>query len=246
MIRDQHFSVISYFLKKIQNLKRLTNAQEIVDALNNYQDQSNERNIKKRILPFNYLAVIIPSQDKITHSNRLDIAQIESLYNFQNIDGTIHTTVFSDLTKLIAIPAKSQIDVNGSKVKKQPVKRLDNNMVNINHLKKKRENIEQDIRIAINDDGKINIMTPDDNQIPLECFKRIKNGHHEKCCQEICNFSIEEISNLTGTRLIPELLAHKHASQVVKIKTTKKTTFLSIEEKKQELILHYNIHHNKF
>ena len=29
MIRDQHFSKVAYFLDKIQNLKRLTNAPEI-------------------------------------------------------------------------------------------------------------------------------------------------------------------------------------------------------------------------
>lgn len=65
-----------------------------------------------------------------------------------------------------------------------------------------------------------------------------------KICQEICNFTTEEISNLTGTRLIPELVLHKHSQKVLKRTKNQKSIFMTIAERKQELILHYNVHHN--
>ena len=79
-MRDQHFSIVSYYLKKQQNLKRITNVQEISDCLNNYQDKSNKRNINNNVLTINYLAIVMPSiTDNIT-INKLKINQIESLF----------------------------------------------------------------------------------------------------------------------------------------------------------------------
>ena len=135
MIRDQHFSKVAYFLNKIQNLKRLTNAAEICEALNQYQNEADKRKQRENILPFNYLAVIIPSRDRTIKNNKLEIIQIESLYNFLNIDGVIHTTIFSDLKELIPIPARSSLDEFGTKINKLPIKRLENRVLNINHLK---------------------------------------------------------------------------------------------------------------
>lgn len=190
--------------------------------------------------------MIIPSQDRIINNNKLEIKQIESLYNFQNIEGVINTTIFSDLKKLIPIPASSSIDEFGTKIKKLPIKRLENTVVNINHLKNKRINIEQDFRISNQSAGVVNLITPDDSVIPYECTKRITSGHHKKSCQEVCNYSVEEISNLSGARLLPELIVHKHSQTIVKKQTSSKTTFMSIAERKKELINHYNIHHNLY
>ena len=162
--------------------------------------------------------MIIPSRDRTIKNNKLEIIQIESLYNFQNIDGVIHTTIFSDLKELIPIPARSSLDEFGTKIKKLPIKRLENTVVNINHLKNKRINIEQDLRISKESAPVINLITPADSAIPLECSKRIASGQHTKCCQEVCNFTIEEITALSGARLIPELVSHKHAHTVVRKK----------------------------
>lgn len=104
-MRDQHFSIVSSYLKKIQHLKRLTNVKEICDALNNYQEQSNrwrkaDKNKKtsdnpsnlpinrKKILkglPINFLAVIIPTKTEKIAADYLEINRMESLYNIKNV-----------------------------------------------------------------------------------------------------------------------------------------------------------------
>lgn len=243
-MRDQHFSVVAHFLKKIQNIKRLTNASEICEALNNYQSIENNRKKKDDVINCDYLAIIMPSEDREIRNNKLKIPQIESLYNFQNVDGIINTTIFSDLNELIALQGTKSEDEKGQKIKKLPIKRLENSTVNINHLKTKRINIEQEFRIANNETTIRNLITPEESAIPNECFKRITSGHHSKNCQELCNFTTEEISNLTGTRLIPELVLHKHSQKVLKRTKNQKSVFMTIAERKQELILHYNVHHN--
>lgn len=148
----------------------------------------------------------------------MEIKQIESLYNFQNIDEVINTTIFSELKELIPIPASSLVNEFGTIIKKLPIKCLENTVVNINHFKNKRISIEHDFRISNQSAAVKNLISPEDSVIPYECSKPITSGHHKKSCQEVCNYSVEEIFHLSGARSIPELIVHKHSQTIVKKK----------------------------
>jgi hypothetical protein len=49
MGRDAHFSIISSFLKNAQITKKLSSTQEIIDALNKEQSNSNKRRENLRL-----------------------------------------------------------------------------------------------------------------------------------------------------------------------------------------------------
>jgi hypothetical protein len=62
---------------------------------------------KKGLMPIDYLALVVRSEDKVIETRELRISNIESLYNIQNIwkknKWEVFTTVFSDFDKLIPI-----------------------------------------------------------------------------------------------------------------------------------------------
>lgn len=135
-----------------------------------------------------------------------------------------------------------------TKIKKLPIKRLENSKVNINNLVKKRRLINQDLQRIENSEIYLNNIIPDRDNIPEQCLKRIDLSKHALSCQIRPNYSIEEIKDLTMSRLQVELEEHGHSKTLVKIKkkvkNNIKTIFYNIEERKQEMISHYKIHHN--
>ena len=60
--RDQHFSVLSYYLKKLESKKRITNINEILDCLNTSQNESNDIRYNNGVQPINSIALIIPPE----------------------------------------------------------------------------------------------------------------------------------------------------------------------------------------
>ena len=83
-MRDQHFAVLSYYLKKLEFKKRITNINEILDCLNSSQHERNIIRLSNKLKPINSVALIIPAEKKIK-TGFLNIVQLESLYNIQNV-----------------------------------------------------------------------------------------------------------------------------------------------------------------
>ena len=81
-MRDQHFSIISLYLKKKEFTSRITNINQICDCLNEYQNSTNKFRIKKKLSPLNCLTIIMPLVETID-TGFLKVAQLESLYNIQ-------------------------------------------------------------------------------------------------------------------------------------------------------------------
>jgi len=134
-------------------------------------------------------------------------------------------------------------------VKKLPIKRLENFKVNINNLAKKRKLINQDLQRIENSEIYLNNIIPDRDNIPEQYSRtRIDSSKHALSCQIRPNYSIEEIKDLTMSRLQVELEEHGHSKTLVKsqkkVRNNKKTIFYNLDERKQELISHYKIHHN--
>ena len=105
-MRDQHFAILSFYLKKLEFKKRITNIYEILDCFNSSQHERNIIRLSNKLKPINSVALIIPAEKKIK-TGFLNIVQLESLYNIQNVkkaDGfSMATTVLSDFKHLLSL-----------------------------------------------------------------------------------------------------------------------------------------------
>ena len=216
-----------------------------------------------------YYAFANPILDQI-ESQYLEIKQIESLYNIQNIkingEFQIFTTIFSDLNNLLSINASLRSLITNRKKNQNTnmqVVRLEPYSCNISHLKNKHHNIIQDIahaerlnlkfddinadQIEISDEKDINLtqnsVFPEAERLPHHCLNRIKENKHAMHCDRHCYFTIEEIAELIPGRLKEELKNHNHPQSLIKEKTYEKTIFYNTNELKQILKEHYEAFH---
>ena len=147
-MRDQHFSIISSYIKRLENKKRITNINEILDCLNSSQKESNINRSKNGLIEINYLALLLP-QEKTIKTGFLEISQLESLYNVQNVRSKngmfrICTSVFSDLKNLIPITATvGQQSI--IKKKHQSINLLEEPSEDFQYLINKHQNIKNDL-----------------------------------------------------------------------------------------------------
>ena len=102
--RDQHFSILSMFLKQESFLRKLTSSNDIVSAINNQQQLSNKQREKLGLESI----VTIPlvhryKNDK--HTNLKIIQNLKSYYNFfSNKNFILSSVVITDLLDPIIIP----------------------------------------------------------------------------------------------------------------------------------------------
>ena len=111
---------------------------------------------------------------------------------WKNNKWEVFTTVFSDFDKLIPIGGVFDENPLQTKVKKLPIKRLENSKVNINNLVKKRKLINQDLQRIENSEIYLNNIIPDRDNNPEQCLKRIDSSKHALSCQIRPYYSIEE------------------------------------------------------
>lgn len=161
-LRDQHFSLVTHYLKQAEHKTRITSVNQIRDILNDSQVQVNLQRVKNKQQPHQYLVFANPMLDKQKEIGTFRVEQLESLYNIQNVkrDGEvkIYTTIFSDLSDLLPIELIEPIILN-KKQKQKLVKPdlkpsnqlnsvLDNSDLKISYLDQKRNNIQQNLRLA--------------------------------------------------------------------------------------------------
>lgn len=98
--RDQHFSVISHFLKCESHVQTLTNSRQILDAVEKRQDFANKIRFESQLdpIPF-YIGILENSeyQDARVRNDFKRIDHIKSFYNFfSGESGEIKSHIFSD------------------------------------------------------------------------------------------------------------------------------------------------------
>ena len=201
----------------------------------------------------------MPSIDERISINKLNITNIQCLYNIQNIkkDGEwrIYSTIFSDLKKMLSLDGVSDENSEIISTERAIEKQLDvtDSIDQIKYLKTKRLNIINDLERVqrhnphdaedeiMDFDLTQNSIIPDVNEIPIHCKNRINNNCHPNSCNSHCYYSIDQLKNLAQAHVIDELSIHNHAKSLKK----SKKAFYGIKERRNELIEHYKIFHNK-
>lgn len=147
--RDQHFSVISYFLRKESFKNLITNTTDIANAINSYQNQSNRfrrTQFKEDLEVFAF--VLNPNVNEIYKKNTRLIHDLTSFYNLQNIEIDneyfLNSTVYSDLNDLIDPRfLNSVVEEERGIVNYQGPSEIEEEQLNIDsYLKHKRQTIE--------------------------------------------------------------------------------------------------------
>ena len=248
---------MSRYLKKKENLQRITNIKEICLCLNEYQSFSNNVRIGKNLNAVHSLAVIKPINKKIMKSF-LQITQLESLYNIQTIKKKdqflIYTSVFSDIdnkVSLNAIASDEEIHQNSSKInpiidseislqvlidKQANLKKDLELLQRIEDLRKDSNENEEELDVNFSQ----NTFIPYESDIPHFCLKN-KEKRHNGSCNKHCFYTINELKTLATVRLEDELSNHDHPRKLLK----KKNKYFSANERRMELIEHYKIYHKK-
>lgn len=147
--RDQHFSIISYYLRKESYKNLLANTTDIANAINSCQNQSNLFRRSQFKNDFEVFAFVFNPNvnERYIKKTRL-IQNLTSFYNLQNIviddEYFLNSTVYSDLKDFINTRfLNSVIDEEGSVVNFQCNQVIVEDQLNINsYLKQKRETIE--------------------------------------------------------------------------------------------------------
>ena len=108
---DQHFSVISSYLKTENQTKKLNSTQDIVNTIIKRQHASNIERIKNELAEINLkcfdLSSSLNNETSNANKNQLVIHNLRSYYNFSskrlNGDFVIESTIFSDLENKVEL-----------------------------------------------------------------------------------------------------------------------------------------------
>lgn len=147
--RDQHFSVISYYLRKESFKNLISNTTDIANAINSCQNQSNLFRRSQSKQDFEVFAFVVnPNVNERYIKNTRSIQNLTSFYNLQNIvidnEYFLNSTVYSDLKDFIDPRfLDSVIDNERSTVNYQCRQEVIEDQLNIDsYLKQKRQTIE--------------------------------------------------------------------------------------------------------
>ncbi len=147
--RDQHFSIISYYLRRETLKNYIANTTDIANAINSSQFQTNlyrrsQFQHDQEVFAF----VLNPNVNEIYRKKTRMIQDISSLYNLQNIEIDneyfLNSTVYSDLKDFIDPRfLNSVIDEERSIINYQGQQEIEEEPLNIDsYLKHKRQTIE--------------------------------------------------------------------------------------------------------
>lgn len=228
--RDQHFSIISNFIKQESHLKKITSSQEIVDAIHKHQEFSN-RSRKNKIVT---KAFVLEKNDQSICSIR-QVENLKTYYNFFNDENfNFKSRIISDLKiekKIIFIDQiKPIIDKNEKII---PEKKIENEVCNITNLKKK------NFLIRLNQRSKKRFLNKNSPTHSKIISKSLEGFCKKNCykCETVTNFEIEdfehELENFSLQQLNQELKNHGHA-KFKKINGKNR----NIEQAKDELKYH--------
>ncbi len=225
--RDQHFSVVSGFLKRATHIKRFTNIYEIADSLRKYQFISNERRKKaikhpKPPIDSRFFVFFVPRDDTRFY---LTVTNIRSYYHFTMKNLNIASKNFSDGDQLIHVRSE-QTTATTDKVPKTSDNFV-NPSVDINTLISKRFLI--DSRTALHVDFS---QHPDIKRDSVFCMIICSY------CKISCTYSLDQIESLSMAKIKAELKKHNHLLQ-------KNEAIQNKTKLENEIISHYKICHKK-
>ena len=263
---DQHFSVVSHYLK-MENFQRKINcSQDIVDIINSRQEVSNLERIKAKqnrieIKCFK-LNPQIAKQTKHLKKSQIVVQNMRSYYNFTSkkewdIDTKrtkliIESTIFSDLELKIKL-GEAKIKMKDYKFKYEGEKMAPKKKINLaSYIDKKRRRIERqnnDIEIDANLVVNRDIGTSDNN---ISIFLNQKNIKRFCFCNNACEeclvtskYRFNDINEMNQQEVNEELSKHGHPKSR-DIKGVGKTHKRKVDEARDELRFHLINHHKDF
>lgn len=267
--RDQHFSLVSHFIKEESMIKQLTSSQDICDAINKGQLKKNLQNerltslqkedsntVFKQITTKSF--VIPPHEDQI-QIHQLIIKDLRKYYNFFTDDQLILKTNFmsdqSFSTTLKNIKVKNSVQRSEAAVKTDKIEPI---IVNKSYLSKKilkwritqREmKIQIDNSQIYSDNIYDQVQSTNNDVEPISTENSILYCT-DKCkdCQNVCKFRLSEINehnkNLNKEEIDNELKIHGHPkSRRTRIRG--KMVNRNISQSKSELKKHYLTYHSR-
>jgi hypothetical protein len=238
--RDQHFSVVSKYIRQETFIRKLYDSADLVETIKKRQDDSNEYRLENEKDEINVIAAEVRWQQLEKRTGLfLKIPNIESLYNLRTIGEQfqIKTSIYSDELFLYDFGQleKSKKIVLKDKTERQVV---EDTFVSIEHLRDKQKNAELLKGVQQNA-----ILCKHGNKFKSihEKFKNIFQFNFKKVCQN-CNvrvrYNVSVISFLNQQDTNEELFKHGHGKCR---KVNNKT--LNTEERKKELKEHYEKYH---
>ena len=116
--RDQHFSVISNYVRLESFKQKITCTQQLVEVLNNRQYESNTMRIAARIPAIESFAYVLPANPETDCLSLRTVKNLRMFYNFfsYELNGRINLTTKTFSEQLV--PFQNTIDVDSRLVKK--------------------------------------------------------------------------------------------------------------------------------
>ncbi|CAF1001538.1 unnamed protein product [Brachionus calyciflorus] len=210
--RDQHFSVISNFIRQESFIRKLSCSQDIVDAIHKHQLLSNKnRENKKLDLIETYAFIIEPSSQK--KGNIRCIENINNYYNFFNDQEFIFkSTIISDLKKEIIIQFSDKSKAYSKEEIVQNEIKIANDPISIENLEKKLFHIDL---LQREKRRKLSNSTEKKN---LQSIKLFNKANCKKSCKSCTQQTAIKLSDLDETtsffrlnQINEELRRHGHA-----------------------------------
>ncbi|CAF0871784.1 unnamed protein product, partial [Brachionus calyciflorus] len=215
--RDQHFSLVSNFIKQESFVKRLACSKDVVDAINKHQAISNEHRKKLKLKPI-YTRAFVLERENLNSSLRFfrKIKNIRLYYNFYN-DSTFNlkSTILSDLreSKDISFNDRSETSEND---RENMIEESIKNNFSLSNFSKKMENLKK----LLNNSN----ITPNENNTQND-FEEVdeieENVEIESCtqkcreCKKPVKFQIITLLNKKNQIRLQdiqlELFEHQHA-----------------------------------
>ncbi|CAF0975069.1 unnamed protein product [Brachionus calyciflorus] len=241
--RDQHFSVVSNFIRQESFLKKITCSQDIVDAINKNQDISNNHRKRLKLDQIITHAFVVDPNMKVSDYKQIRmIKNIRNYYNFfKNSEGELRSVILSDLrtSKIVEYRNKMHtleepIEISNDDEKKCKEQKLSN-------IRKKMKSIKKNIRLAstskqsnINSTQEISFYLRNSHQIEFDtdCFENCEN------CNSALNYRLSDLAEdkMTRAEVIEELKIHGHPSSKKNKNNKNRTKVEAINELKNHYL----------
>ena len=252
--RDQHFSVVSNFIRQEAFIKKLCSSQDICDAIERHQNFANidkermnllQKQTTKKFKKINTKAFVIPEHNSQQYSMlTLTVQGLRKYYNFfTDRSFRLKTHLMSDQDNFITLQTKVASEISKIKVNSTP-DLVEPIIVQTNYLNTKMKNwkIMQRTR---SDQINISELHSDDS-IKNSSINSHSFCNENKCssCNTCCKFRLSELNKsnsfLTTTQVNDELKAHGHPKSRKNLDRSNRTK----DQAKNELKNHYLSYHS--
>lgn len=241
--RDQHFSLVSNFIKQESLVKKLTCSKDIVDAINKHQVLSNEHrhNLKKQPI---FTRALVLEKENLRNSSRFfrKIKNIRLYYNFYS-DSTFNlkSTILSDLRESKNIIYNDKFEHSENEQENMTEECVEKNL-NLNFFSKKISNLKK----LLGDSNIRSIQIHTEKEFLIDEIEENVDSCTKKCrdCKIPVKFQIKTLlkeKNQIKLQDVQQELADHHHSKFKKIGIQRKNR--NKNETIKELIRHYQENH---